>query len=233
MSLVRTEALEWGSLGIRVNAVAPGTIRTPKSLQGNPHPAPRYSCRASEAIPLERRGSGDDIAGAVLFLLSDLARLGHGAGAGRSTAAPRRARRSWVRQPAGLRARQLHFVDATDRRARTREPISLPAAPVRGAADPLAPRSAAGPRRVTLGAAGRRERRRFGTGHRAAHGCSERARPGGPGGLGAGHRAPPPPPIPLMDQAEAQWEAEAAEPLREAVACFQASCRDAPWPTAR
>ena len=71
MSLVRTEALEWGALDIRVNAVAPGTIRTPKSLRGNPNPAPDTPAEAA-AIPLGRRGSSDDIAGAVLFLLSDL-----------------------------------------------------------------------------------------------------------------------------------------------------------------
>lgn len=71
MSLVRTEALEWGSLGIRVNAVAPGTVRTPKSLRGNPNPPPDTPAEAA-AVPLGRRGSGADIAGAVLFLLSDL-----------------------------------------------------------------------------------------------------------------------------------------------------------------
>ena len=72
MSLVRTAALEWGPLGIRINAVAPGTIRTPKSLRGNPNPPPDTPAE-SAAIPLGRRGSADDIAGAVLFLLSDLA----------------------------------------------------------------------------------------------------------------------------------------------------------------
>ncbi len=72
MSLVRTAALEWGPLGIRVNAVAPGTIRTPKSLRGNPDPPPDTPAEEA-AVPLGRRGSGDDIAGAVLFLLSDLA----------------------------------------------------------------------------------------------------------------------------------------------------------------
>lgn len=72
MSLVRTAALEWGPLGIRINAVAPGTIRTPKSLRNNPNPAPDTPAEAA-AVPLGRRGSGDDIAGAVLFLLSDLA----------------------------------------------------------------------------------------------------------------------------------------------------------------
>jgi 3-oxoacyl-[acyl-carrier protein] reductase len=71
MSLVRTEALEWGPLGIRVNAIAPGTIRTPKSLRNNPNPPPDTPAEIA-AVPLGRRGSSDDIAGAVLFLLSDL-----------------------------------------------------------------------------------------------------------------------------------------------------------------
>jgi NAD(P)-dependent dehydrogenase (short-subunit alcohol dehydrogenase family) len=72
MSLVRTAALEWGPLGIRANAVAPGTVRTPKSLRGNPNPPPDTPAETA-AVPLGRRGSADDIAGAVLFLLSDLA----------------------------------------------------------------------------------------------------------------------------------------------------------------
>lgn len=72
MSLVRTAALEWGPLGIRVNAVAPGTVRTPKSLRGNPNPPPDTPAETA-AVPLGRRGSADDIAGGVLFLLSDLA----------------------------------------------------------------------------------------------------------------------------------------------------------------
>jgi NAD(P)-dependent dehydrogenase (short-subunit alcohol dehydrogenase family) len=73
MSLVRTAALEWGPLGIRVNAVAPGTVRTPKSLHGNPNPPPDSPAELA-AVPLGRRGHADDIAGAVLFLLSDLAK---------------------------------------------------------------------------------------------------------------------------------------------------------------
>jgi NAD(P)-dependent dehydrogenase (short-subunit alcohol dehydrogenase family) len=72
MSVVRTAALEWGPLGIRVNAVAPGTVRTPKSLHGNPNPPPDSAAELA-AVPLGRRGHSDDIAGAVLFLLSDLA----------------------------------------------------------------------------------------------------------------------------------------------------------------
>jgi len=69
-SLARTAALEWGPHGVRVNAVAAGTVRTPKNQAGNTaddSPGERV------AIPLGRRGRPDDVAGAVLFLLSDLA----------------------------------------------------------------------------------------------------------------------------------------------------------------
>jgi NAD(P)-dependent dehydrogenase (short-subunit alcohol dehydrogenase family) len=72
MSLVRTAALEWGALGIRINAVAPGTVRTPRSLKNNPNPPPDTPAERA-AVPLGRRGHAEDIAGAVTFLLSDLA----------------------------------------------------------------------------------------------------------------------------------------------------------------
>lgn len=67
LALARTMALEWGPLGIRVNAVAPGTIQVPKNAGSGEHAEDRA------VIPMGRRGRPDDIAGAVLFLLSDLA----------------------------------------------------------------------------------------------------------------------------------------------------------------
>ena len=70
IGLTRTAALEWGPHGIRVNAVAPGTVRTPRS-QAEDRDEDTAAERA--AIPLGRRGEPADIAGAVLFLLSDLA----------------------------------------------------------------------------------------------------------------------------------------------------------------
>ena len=70
VALTRTAALEWGPQHIRVNAVAPGTIRTARNrAEGSPEDTPEERA----AIPLGRRGEPDDIAGAVLFLLSDLA----------------------------------------------------------------------------------------------------------------------------------------------------------------
>lgn len=73
LALTRTAALEWGGAGIRVNAVAPGTVRTPKTVGGGDGGPLADSPEERAALPLGRRGSPDDIAGAVLFLLSDLA----------------------------------------------------------------------------------------------------------------------------------------------------------------
>ncbi len=65
-SLSRTMALEWGPSGIRVNVVAPGTVKTPRAGQDDLPEAVR-------GIPLRRRATPDDIADGTLFLLSDLA----------------------------------------------------------------------------------------------------------------------------------------------------------------
>ncbi|MBK7951529.1 MAG: SDR family oxidoreductase [Deltaproteobacteria bacterium] len=67
LALARTMALEWGPLGIRVNAVAPGTIQVPKNAGSG------ETAQDRAVIPMGRRGRPEDIAGAVLYLLSDLA----------------------------------------------------------------------------------------------------------------------------------------------------------------
>lgn len=65
LSLARTQALEWGLAGLRVNAIAAGTIRTPRNTDSDGDLDRR-------TLPLGRRGTPDDIAHAALFLLSDL-----------------------------------------------------------------------------------------------------------------------------------------------------------------
>jgi NAD(P)-dependent dehydrogenase (short-subunit alcohol dehydrogenase family) len=61
-------ALEWAQYGIRVNAVAPGTIETPLTTYLN-DPEVRESRR--KAVPLGRIGLPADISSGVLYLLSD------------------------------------------------------------------------------------------------------------------------------------------------------------------
>ena len=71
MSLTRTAAVELGPLGVRVNAVAPGSVRTPKSEAHAPDRNASESDAERAAVPLGRRGTPGDIASAVLFFLSD------------------------------------------------------------------------------------------------------------------------------------------------------------------
>ena len=71
LSLTRSLAVEWGSRDIRVNAVAPGSIATPKSASTR-KPGDTDG-NDLEVIPMRRRGTSDDIAAAVLFMISELA----------------------------------------------------------------------------------------------------------------------------------------------------------------
>jgi NAD(P)-dependent dehydrogenase (short-subunit alcohol dehydrogenase family) len=70
MSLVRTLAVELGRDGVRVNAVAPGAVLTPR-VEAMMSEERRAESAAS--IPLGRLATPDDIARAVAFLSSDLA----------------------------------------------------------------------------------------------------------------------------------------------------------------
>ncbi len=70
MSLARAMASEWGPHGIRVNCVAPDVIMTPRLLAGGVVP-PEGSVPGDEVV-LGRWGRPDDIAGPLVFLLSDL-----------------------------------------------------------------------------------------------------------------------------------------------------------------
>ncbi len=69
--LTRQAALEWGPHGIRVNAVAPGLIDAGMSEPIYADPQIRQ-LRATR-VPLGRLGTSEDVAQAVLFLLSDAA----------------------------------------------------------------------------------------------------------------------------------------------------------------
>jgi NAD(P)-dependent dehydrogenase (short-subunit alcohol dehydrogenase family) len=65
--LAKTLALEWGPLGVRVNAVVPGPIDDTEGMR-RLVPTPEGRARLEEAIPLRRYGTRDDIADVALFL---------------------------------------------------------------------------------------------------------------------------------------------------------------------
>jgi acetoacetyl-CoA reductase/3-oxoacyl-[acyl-carrier protein] reductase len=69
-SLARTAARELGGFGIRVNAVAPGWIDSPMT-RNLPE---ELTTRARDESALGRLGEPDDVARAVVFLVSDMGR---------------------------------------------------------------------------------------------------------------------------------------------------------------
>jgi NAD(P)-dependent dehydrogenase (short-subunit alcohol dehydrogenase family) len=66
MALVKSAAQELGP-GIRVNAVAPGAVRTPRWAHLSQDPS------RTAVVPLRKMAEPSDIAGAILFLMSPLA----------------------------------------------------------------------------------------------------------------------------------------------------------------
>jgi NAD(P)-dependent dehydrogenase (short-subunit alcohol dehydrogenase family) len=74
VSLAQSMAIEWASHGIRVNCVAPGDILTRTSEHAVQEiQAAGASGKYVRVTPLGRRGSPEEVANAVVFLLSDAA----------------------------------------------------------------------------------------------------------------------------------------------------------------
>jgi NAD(P)-dependent dehydrogenase (short-subunit alcohol dehydrogenase family) len=65
--LVRVAAAEWGTHGIRVNAVGPGVTRTP--MLAKPEQLPGWVEGLTERTALGRLGEADDIAEAIVAVL--------------------------------------------------------------------------------------------------------------------------------------------------------------------
>jgi 3alpha(or 20beta)-hydroxysteroid dehydrogenase len=65
--LTKTAALDLGPLGIRVNAILPGVIRTPMVS----YVVDEREAEIAAGIPLQRIGEPMDIAAAAVFLASD------------------------------------------------------------------------------------------------------------------------------------------------------------------
>ncbi|MER7765436.1 SDR family NAD(P)-dependent oxidoreductase [Kitasatospora sp. NPDC096140] len=70
--LTKHLAVEWADRGIRVNAVAPGTITTERVARLRDEPGgPEYLAAIEKLHPMGRLGAPDEVAAAVLFLASD------------------------------------------------------------------------------------------------------------------------------------------------------------------
>jgi NAD(P)-dependent dehydrogenase (short-subunit alcohol dehydrogenase family) len=72
VGLTRAAALEYCSQGVRINAVCPGSTRTPM-LEGFMGGDPKIEKMMTRSVPLGRLGRPDEIAEAVVWLCSDAA----------------------------------------------------------------------------------------------------------------------------------------------------------------
>jgi NAD(P)-dependent dehydrogenase (short-subunit alcohol dehydrogenase family) len=71
--LTRVLALEWSKLGVTVNAVGPTFIYTPGTAERLDDP--EYRANVLRRIPANQIGEISDVAGAVIYLASDAAKL--------------------------------------------------------------------------------------------------------------------------------------------------------------
>lgn len=71
LSLTQSLAQEWGPDGVRVNAIVAGLMAT-ENVEATYGDAARQD-RVGRSMPLQRMGTGNDLAGAVLYLCSPLA----------------------------------------------------------------------------------------------------------------------------------------------------------------
>jgi len=69
LGVTRVLAAEWGSYGVRVNAIAPGYFRTRMTEKLFSDEA--WTQRLLQQVPLGRAGEPEDLAGIVVFLASD------------------------------------------------------------------------------------------------------------------------------------------------------------------
>lgn len=67
-NLTATAAAEWGHLGIRVNAIAPGVVVTERTKTFE---EPRRLQRQIDTVPLQRLGTVDDIGPLAVYFLAD------------------------------------------------------------------------------------------------------------------------------------------------------------------
>ena len=68
--LTKTLALEWGSVGIRVNSIAPGPIADTEGMR-RLAPTEKILEQTKRSVPLQRLGEASEIGAAAMFLASD------------------------------------------------------------------------------------------------------------------------------------------------------------------
>lgn len=81
-NLTRSLAIDYGPQGVRVNAVAPGSIDTTmlrEQKPGDPMEGDAYWKMLGDGVPLQRIGQPPEVASAIAFLASDDASFVHGA----------------------------------------------------------------------------------------------------------------------------------------------------------
>ena len=77
VGLTKAAAIDYAAMGIRVNAIVPGLVRTPRTERWLNHPQMRERVLADS--PIRRAAEPEDIVALVLFLASDLANIITGA----------------------------------------------------------------------------------------------------------------------------------------------------------
>jgi NAD(P)-dependent dehydrogenase (short-subunit alcohol dehydrogenase family) len=70
--LVKTLAVEWGPLGVRINSIIPGPIADTEGM-ARLAPTPEAMAKSAKGTPLQRLGTKDEVADLALFLCSDAA----------------------------------------------------------------------------------------------------------------------------------------------------------------
>lgn len=70
--LVKTLAVEWGPLGVRLNAIIPGPIADTEGM-ARLAPTPEAMEKSAKGTPMQRLGTKDEVADLALFLVSDAA----------------------------------------------------------------------------------------------------------------------------------------------------------------
>jgi NAD(P)-dependent dehydrogenase (short-subunit alcohol dehydrogenase family) len=73
LSITKTLAAEWGSRGIRVNAIAPGIMATEGATQNLKFSEPETQERLTKMVPARRLARLEEVADAILYLCSSAA----------------------------------------------------------------------------------------------------------------------------------------------------------------